>query len=174
MPEIAKFIFVAIHILAAIAWIGGAVFIAIVMVPVARGVQPPGVGMIVLRAAAIRFRGVAWGLLATLVVSGLIVLENRGIGFSRFDERDFWDSDIGRVLAIKAVLVGVLLILSAVHDFVLGPRVANLLQSTGPGSPPSPEAAALRRKMVNLARLNLLLALTIVVLGMMLIRGVPR
>jgi uncharacterized membrane protein len=90
-----QFIVVAVHVFSAIAWIGGAVFLALVMVPVARGMEPPAMGMLFLRRAAIRFRGVAWVLLALLVVSGAIALDGRGIGFDRFNEDGFWSTEIG-------------------------------------------------------------------------------
>lgn len=172
MKETWLFIFVAVHALSAIAWVGGMIFIAAVLVPLARRMQPPGSGMTFVRAAATRFRRVAWPLLATLVLSGIVILEIKGIGFSRWGDASFWRSEVGRVLLIKGVLVGLLLALSSYHDFVLGPRVARLIE-TADGSQPSEIAATARRRLVQLARLNLLLALAIVVLGLMVLRGIP-
>lgn len=168
-----QFIVVVVHVFSAVTWIGGAVFLALVMVPVARGMEPPAIGMLFLRRAAIRFRGIAWVLLALLVVSGIAALESRGIGFSRFTEDGFWSTQIGTVLLTKIVLVGVLLVISGFHDFVLGPRVAELMQEVKRGEQPPPSTVAARKRLVILARFNLLVAIAAAVVGMMLVRGVP-
>ncbi len=168
-----QFIVVVVHVFSAIVWIGGAIFIALVMVPVARGMEPPAMGMLFLRRAVIRFRGIAWVLLAVLVVSGAAALEGRGIGFDRFTENDFWSTEIGTALLIKFVLVGVLLVISGFHDFVLGPRLAELMQQVGRGEQPPPSTVAARKRLVMLARFNLLIAIAAAVVGMMLVRGVP-
>jgi hypothetical protein len=83
--------------------------------------EPPAMGLLFLRRAALRFRGIAWVLLALLVVSGLLALKTRGLGIDRFTEDGFWSTDIGTALGIKIILVGVLLVLSGLHDFILGP-----------------------------------------------------
>jgi uncharacterized membrane protein len=171
--SILQFIIVAVHIFSAVTWIGGAIFLALVMVPVARGMDPPAMGLVFLRRAATRFRGIAWVLLALLVVSGALALEWRGIGFDRFNDEGFWSTEIGTALLVKIVLVGVLLVMSGFHDFVLGPRVAELIRQVGRGQPPPPSTVAARKRLVMLARINLLIAIATAVVGMMLVRGVP-
>jgi putative copper resistance protein D len=173
LKEYITFALVVVHVLTAIAWVGGALFIALVMVPVSRGMEPPGLGLRFVRLAAVRFRGLAWGLLLTMVVSGAILLELRDIGFARWDESEFWRTDLGRVLLTKYVLVALLLALSAIHDFVLGPRVAAALDGLVPGAPRPAGVMATRRKMLLLARLNMLLALAVVITGLMILRGIP-
>lgn len=168
-----QFIIVVVHIFSAIMWIGGAIFLALVMVPVARGMEPPAVGMLFLRRAAIRFRGIAWVLLAVLVVSGAAALEGRGIGFDRFAEEGFWSTETGKALLVKLVLVGLLLAISGFHDFVLGPRVSELIRQAPRGEQPPPATVTARKRLVVLARANLLIALAAAVVGMMLVRGVP-
>ncbi len=173
MKEYITFALVTVHVLSAVIWVGGALFIAVVMVPVSRGMEPPGLGLRFVRLAAVRFRGLAWGLLLTMVVSGAVLLELRDIGFARWDEPQFWRSDLGRVLLVKYVLVALLLALSAVHDFVLGPRVAVALDGLAPGAPRPAGVMAMRRRMIMLARLNMVLALAIVITGLMILRGIP-
>jgi hypothetical protein len=55
------------------------------------------------------------------------------------------------------------------HDFFLGPRAAAAWEA----DPASAETFRLRRQAVQLGRLNLLLALVVIVLGVMLVRGAP-
>lgn len=71
-----------------------------------------------------------------------------------------WDSGLGRILILKLVLVGIMLALTSLHDFVLGPRLAK-------ASHPH-HAMRLRRAVIYLARLNLLVVLGIVLCGVWL------
>lgn len=173
LKEHITFAMVVVHVLSSILWIGGALVIALVMVPVSRSMEPPGMGLRFVRLAAVRFCGLAWGLLLKMVLSGAVLLELRDIGFARWDEPAFWRTDLGRVLLVKYVLVGILLALSAIHDFVLGPRVAAALDGLAPGAPRPAGVMATRRRMLMLARLNMLLALAIVIVGLMILRGIP-
>ena len=59
---------VYIHIIAAITWLGGMLFLAMVMVPLAR--RDAGVGFDVLRDAARKFVPVAWASMVVLAVTG--------------------------------------------------------------------------------------------------------
>ncbi|HIK89897.1 MAG TPA: hypothetical protein EYG09_09660 [Dehalococcoidia bacterium] len=168
-----QFLVVVVHVFSAVMWIGGAIFLALVMVPVARGMEPPAMGLLFLRKAALRFRGIAWVLIGLLVVSGLAALEGRGIGFDRFTEDGFWSTEVGTVLLVKFVLVGLLLVISGDHDFILGPKIAELMRLVPRGERPPASTVAARRRLIVLARLNLSIAITVSVLGLMLVRGVP-
>ena len=134
-----------VHVLAAITWVGGMLFIALVLVPTVRALGDATVRTRVIRDSGQRFRAVAWIALAVLVLTGLLNLWLQPflLRSARFHG--------------KLGLVGLALILSAFHDFVLGPR-AGL-----PGADPS---ARLRASWV--ARLNVLVALAIVLLGLSL------
>jgi hypothetical protein len=70
-------------------------------------------------------------------------------------------------LGIKLLFIAAVLILSALHDFVIGPRATVL----GRANPTSLETIRLRRQSAWLGRFNLLLALFIVALGVVLVRG---
>lgn len=134
-----------LHVLAAITWIGGMVFIALVLVPVTRGLADPALRTRLVQEAGRRFRLVGWIALVLLLLSGLANLAFRPylLGVPRFQ--------------MKLGLVVVALALAALHDFVLGPRA---------GAPGAPPAARVRASWI--ARINLLLVLVIVVLGLAL------
>jgi hypothetical protein len=61
------------------------------------------------------------------------------------------------------------LLVSAVHDFSLGPRATVAIAK----DPTSAEAERFRRRASVLGRLNALLALALVALGVILVRGWP-
>ena len=134
-----------IHVLAAVVWLGGMLFIALVLVPVVRGLDDPALRTRLVHAAGVRFRTVGWITLGLLVASGLgnLWLRPYLLELPRFQT--------------KLGLVALALILAAVHDFVLGPRA---------GRPDAPPEA--RRRASWIARLNVLLVSAIVVLGLAL------
>lgn len=131
--------------LAAITWIGGMLFIALVMVPIARRLEDPILRTRLIRDTGRRFRAVAWIAIGVLIVTGLLNLWMHPVLLS--STRFHW----------KLGLVVLALILSAFHDFVLGPRAG------APGADPS---ARVRASWV--ARINVLVALAIVAFGLSL------
>jgi uncharacterized membrane protein len=134
-----------IHVLAAITWIGGSLFIALVLVPVTRRLEDPGLRARLVQDTGRRFRTVGWVALGLLVLTGLGNLWLFPV---------FWASP--RFHA-KLALVLLALLLSALHDFALGPRAGR------PGADP-----AFRARASWVARLNVLVALAIVALGLAL------
>jgi putative copper resistance protein D len=133
-----------VHILAALTWIGGMLFIALVLVPVTRRFEP-GLRTRLVQETGVRFRAVGWMAIAVLVISGLLNLWLRPELLSA--PRFYW----------KVSIVVATLALSAVHDFVLGPRAGR------PGADPG-----LRARASWVARFNVVLVLVVVALGLAL------
>ena len=61
---------VAIHLIAAVTWLGGMLFLVMVMLPLARRDGFGGQGLVVLRQVAGRFVPVAWAAKIVLVLTG--------------------------------------------------------------------------------------------------------
>jgi putative copper export protein len=131
-----------LHVAAALTWVGGMLFVALVLVPVMRREEPPLRRRLV-HAAGVRFRAVGWISIGLLIVTGLanVWLRPELMTLTRF-----W---------VKIALVAVAILLGAVHDFLLGPRAGR------PDAPPTMRPAA-----SWLARANVLLVLAIVYLGL--------
>ena len=110
---------VTIHLLAAVTWIGGMIFLSTVLAPLVRGGDVPGEHMVLLRSAARRFRLVVWLSIFSLLITGPILLHARNISLSP-------PTDWPAVLRIKLGLVALLLLLTIAHDLYLGPRSAQL------------------------------------------------
>jgi len=134
-----------VHVLAAIAWIGGMLFVALVLVPVVRGLNDPPLRARLVHAAGVRFRAVGWSALALLLASGLgnLWLRPYLLSLPRFQ--------------VKLGLVVLALALSVLHDFVLGPRAGR------PGADPR-----LRTWASWVARVNVAVVLAVVLLGLAL------
>ncbi len=158
-----------LHIMAAIVWVGGTIFLVVVLVPAIRRPEFGGIASALIRFTALRFRWVGWVCFCIFVLTGVVNLLARGIGLRELRETIFWQGSFGRTLAIKLILVAAILLISAFHDFFLGPRAAAAWEA----DPASAETLRLRRQAVQLGRLNLLLALVVIVLGVMLVRGAP-
>jgi copper resistance protein D len=163
---------VLLHLLAAIIWIGGTLFLVIVIVPLTRsGAIPRPQAVVLLRLMGRRFRPVAWAAIGVLVVTGIyLAWDHWNISPSTLLTGS---GTFVETLRAKVGLVGLAIVLSAVHDFVLGPRVSALSEAAATGGPPSPALLAARRRLVMLARVNLAIIAAILVVAVMLGRGWP-
>ena len=160
------YISVTIHLLAAFLWLGGMLFLAAVGAPVLRTVEPPELRQRLFHLLGTKFRAPGWMAIATLLVTGTINLHARG--FLRWDgvlgTRAFWTTGIGMALAVKLLAVVLLVVMSAVHDFVVGP-------AAGRAVPGSLEAIALRKKTARLGRLSAVIGLLLIMAAVRLTRG---
>lgn len=159
---------VLIHILAAIIWLGGMFFIAIVIVPVLRRLEPPQKRIEVLSATATRFRAISWIAILVLLITGVLNAINHGVTMQKISTGEFFSSYFEKILAVKLMLVFIMLVLSAIHDFVLGPRLVEL-QSSCIYNLDSSQRLKKNRKYVSwLARVNALLGILVVACAVML------
>ena len=157
---------VLIHILAAIIWLGGMFFIAIVMVPVLIRLEPPQKRIEVLSATATRFRMVSWIAILVILGTGVLNAINRGVTLHAISTGEFFSSYFGKILTLKLTLVFAMLVLSAIHDFILGPRLVELLNSRNPDS--FMKVQKNRRYVSRLARINALLGILVIACAVML------
>lgn len=165
MP-IGYWISVTVHMLAALFWLGGMFFLGVVGAPVLRAVEPAELRQRLFHAIGVRFRTAGWGAVGVLVATGMLNLHFRGL--LRWDgllaDRLFWSTTLGRALAAKLAAVILMVGISAIHDFWLGPAAGR----AGLGSP---NAVRLRRQAALLARLNALIGVALVIAAVHLARG---
>ena len=109
---------VFIHVLAAITWLGGMFFIALVMVPVLKDFEPHQKRIEVLSATARRFRVVSWGAIPILLISGVSNAIIRGVTGDMVSNGSLFLSYFGKILTVKVIFVFIVLVLSAIHDFI--------------------------------------------------------
>lgn len=162
-------LFTWLHILAACAWVGGMLFLSLVLVPVLRRSADRDQALDLIRRTAGRFKGFAWTLLGILVATGLVLMHFRGFFNTGVDQGALWSGPIGHVMMMKLHLVVLILILAALHDFLAGPKAATLARE----APGSSRALAWRRTASWLGRINLVLVLAVVATAIMLVRGRP-
>jgi uncharacterized membrane protein len=157
---------VTIHVLAAMLWLGGMFFLGIVGAPVLRSIEPPPLRQRLFQELGSRFRRVGWIAIAVLVTTGIVNLYFRGwLHWSGvLGSGHFWSSAVGHALAAKLVAVMLMISISAIHDFIHGPRA-------GRAPPGSPAAVAFRKQAALLARMNALLGVILVIAAVRLARG---
>lgn len=157
---------VTLHALAAIFWLGGMFFLGVVGAPVLRSIEPPLLRQRLFQELGSRFRSTGWIAIGVLVVTGILILQLRGLLHwdGVFGSPEFWMTAFGRSLAVKLLAVTTMIVVSAVHDFALGPAASRI-------EPGTPRAIALRRKAAMLARVNALVGLVVVVAAVRLARG---
>lgn len=118
MPSM-MLLLVWLHLLAAVSWIGGMIFLSLVLAPLVRSREATPVLMALFRLAARRFRSVVWTAVVLLLTTGPLLLHQRGLSVLAPTE---WP----HVLRIKLGLVSVLLLLTVAHDLLLGPSVKRI------------------------------------------------
>lgn len=152
----AYYLTVTLHVLAALLWLGGMFFLAAVGAPVLRRIEPPTLRAELFRALGLAFRKVGWIAIVVLVVTGAVSLHFRGM----LNDAMWRDG----TLAIKLGTVLLMIALSAIHDFGVGPAAAR-------AQPGTPQAAQLRSWSAWIARANALLGVVLVIAAVRLARG---
>jgi putative copper resistance protein D len=109
------FITVGLHLLTAIFWIGGLLFLALAVVPVVRRPAFRALSPALLEAIGLRFRSLDWIAMGVLVLTGLINLLARGVTPALLMDPAFWGGAFGRALAGKLLTVALVIGLNALH-----------------------------------------------------------
>lgn len=157
---------VFIHILSAMFWIGGMLFTVAVLVPITRNkvLKPTKTTFYAIMK---RFSRLSWILFPILILTGGIQLWARGYTLHHLMSNTFWESHFGTTLAFKLTTFALVLIISGLHDFWLGPKATLLMDE----KPQDPRTQKIRKVASWIGRLNLLFALLILYFAVTLVRG---
>ncbi|HEY8483060.1 MAG TPA: DUF4149 domain-containing protein [Longimicrobiales bacterium] len=156
---------VTLHVLAALLWLGGMFFLAAVGAPVLRSVESAELRADLFRRLGEQFRTVGWISIGVLVITGIANLHFRGVlDWAVLSNGEFWATRYGHALAAKLGTVLAMIILSAIHDFVIGPASTRV-------TPGTPKAIRLRRRAAYVARINALIGMVLVYAAVRLARG---
>jgi putative copper resistance protein D len=150
-----------LHVLAAVSWIGGSIFLSVVLVPVLRREPFASQKALLFRTTALRFRVVVWGAIATLLLTGPLLLHQRGIPIA---DPAGWPM----VLSVKLGLVAILLLFTATHDLFIGPRVGRILQIPMEGRTRLDHTLVIWSPWI--ARFSLVLTLAVLLAAVVLVR----
>ena len=141
-----------VHIIAATIWVGPQVFLFAAAVPAVRTIEDVQVRARLMRVLTTRFGYLAWGAMLVLVITGVgnLFEKDESIG-------DLFDLNYGTILQVKITLVIVTVVLTALHSFVIGPRLLTLQESVSDEA----QISSTRRTSIIISAVNLLLALGI-------------
>ena len=158
-------VLVLIHLISAITWLGGMLFLLMVMIPLAR--RDAWAGFATLRAAAEKFVPVAWAAKMVLAGSGAyLAWEYWNV---RPDTFFTGSSHFIDYLQRKTGIFAIVIILSLAHDFWLGPRMMERLEAARSTGSPLPSGPG-RLFVQWAARINLVLVLWIVAFAVWMTR----
>ncbi|HKQ33660.1 MAG TPA: hypothetical protein VJT11_00005 [Nitrospiraceae bacterium] len=150
------------HLVAAVSWIGGTIFLSLVLVPVLRREPFASQKSVLFLATAHRFRMMVWTAIVVLLFTGPLLLHLRGIPIANPSE---WPM----ILAVKLGLVTFLLLMTLTHDLIIGPRVGRIVQLPMESRTSFDHALVLWSRWI--ARFTLLLALAVLFVAIMLVRS---
>ncbi|MGB2694895.1 MAG: DUF4149 domain-containing protein [Dehalococcoidia bacterium] len=148
-----------LHILAATIWVGPQFMLFIAAVPAIRSVEDAQARARAMRILTTRFGFLAWGAMIVLVVTGIGNLYENDLSVDVLFERNF-----GTIFQVKMTLVIIVVALTALHSFVIGPRVSRLQESAASEA----ELATARRLSMMISGVGLLLSLAILFCGALL------
>jgi len=153
-----------IHLLAAATWVGSQVFMFVAVVPALRTLDEAARHRAVLVLNR-RFAWLGWGALAILVLTGISNVIDRqrdtDLVFN-YDFRYAW------IFVVKLALVAVVIALTAIHTYVVGPRLLALQER---GQATAADLGRARRLSIQLSVINLLAGVAILFLVTLLQNG---
>ena len=132
------------HIVAAVIWIGGNLVMAMVVVPYFKRSVSPVERIKILSQIGRRFEPIVWGCVLVLIFSGLL-----NIFFSTPDLAGLTGAFM-RTLLIKLLLVIILIFLTAIHSFVIGPRLSQAVDALEPSTEELPEHVEKMRPWITI------------------------
>lgn len=152
-----------LHLLATISWLGGSIFITAVLAPILRRTMSPVERVVLVDTVGNSFSVIAWSAIAVLLITGVVNAFFR-LGSIEGILAGLAAPGYGRVLLLKLILVGGVVLLTALHSFLWGPRLGRMAKEARDGAL-SVEFARLRRTIALWSAVTLLGNLTIVALA---------
>src|SRR3990167_6069930 len=111
-----------LHILAALFWIGGMLFLTIVVVPFLKTIKDVQERSRIYQVVGKSFRFWGWVAISILVITGPLNLYLMGIPVKSLIDPSFHSTSYGKALDIKISFVILIIVTSLLHDFVFGPK----------------------------------------------------
>jgi uncharacterized membrane protein len=115
-----------LHVVAAIFWIGGMLFLTLVVAPFLKTIPDPKDRSKIYQFVGKKYRFWGWVAIILLLVTGPVIMALLyGIGPGEIHTVIFNGTPLGHALGIKLLLVALIVISSLTHDFFFGPKARN-------------------------------------------------
>jgi len=117
------YISVWLHVVGAAFWIGGMLFLPLVLLP---GIQKHPDRLNLLMATGLKFRFYGYIVLAIMMITGLLNIYLRGIRFSL----DFFImTRYGQLVELKIILFVLMITISLMHDLLVGRKAIEQMEN---------------------------------------------
>lgn len=146
-----------LHLLATSIWIGGAIYIHLILLPSLRRIDPQQSGKLQ-GIVAKKFSLVAWTCIIVLLITGYLKTPDGML----FDT----SSEFGMILMIKHVFIAGVIVVGLIIALYVVPNMSKAAPK--PGEQPSPEFFKHRKRLQFLAMVNLIFGVLILVYASML------
>lgn len=147
------------HLAAAMVWIGGMVFLIFIAAPSLKKLVSPEMQAILYKDIGRRFKLIGWICIFILILTGPINIYHHVTSHHMIDDGE---NSFHSIIVLKLGLVLIMILLSLIHDFVLGPLLGERIRE---GVQPS---MFLKLIVPWMARINLILGLIVIYLGLTL------
>lgn len=154
-----------VHLVASAIWVGGSIFLGVILSPIVRQVTPSmeeRLRLMIL--VGKRFNKIAIPSLIILVVTGVYNSRVLLVNYTLLD-----DSSYGVFLVVKMILVVVLVVVYLTHVRIIRQDVVDRIMSKSMGEP---ELRRLRIKIIVLGEVTVVLSITILFFAALLDSGV--
>lgn len=151
------FISVFLHVIFAAFWIGGMLFLPLILLPSIK--NNPERNHLLFH-TGIKFRFYGWIALIGLIITGITNMFLKGIPFNL---EFLIKNQYGKLLGLKLLFFFTMLLVSGLHDFYVGTKTIEQIQQN--------KSENIKQLARWTGRINLLLALSIAFLGVALSRG---
>ena len=141
-----------LHLLAVITWLGGMLFMNLILMPGMSVLEPMQRGMLT-GAVAKRFSILAWSSVIVLIITGILKTPP-GMMFAP-------QSHYGGVLLIKHILILIGIIIGLNISLGVAPKLRKLAPKTGEA--PSAEFLSAQKKLKTLSTTNMIIGICIVI-----------
>ncbi len=156
-----------LHVTAAVVWIGGNLILAMVIVPYFKKSVAPVERIRILTRIGKQFEPIVWICVMILFFSGLFNVF-RAIGGDTEAIKLFM-----RTLGIKLILFLILVILTWIHGFIMGPRLRQAVEALDPETQELPEEIdKMRRSMAIVSSLMGVVSLLVLLAAVALRMGI--
>lgn len=154
------------HILGIALFVGPQFFLAVAWVPASRGIEDLPTRVRAMRTITWRFGYLAGVGLLLIAVAGMYLVSTWRDYYLAGQGEGFLDYRFGVLFTVKMALLVVMLVLLAVHMFVVGPKLLERLEAQAAGEDVSEEELRrVRLQSMGLSIGGLALTLLIMVLG---------
>ena len=151
-----------LHLLAITVWIGPQFFMFVAAIPAMREIGDRQLRAHVIRIVVTRFGYMAWAALVVIVFTGISNIFQTTDDYPYFFDYDY---RYAQVFSAKMTVLGITVLLTAVHTFIVGPQQMRLAEDP---EPDETKAAGLRRTSMIISSLALLGSIIVLFFGALL------